>query len=36
MVATMVIAIGTQYVAVTANDHDSQVTAGNVYDPYWG
>ena len=34
MVATMVIAIGTQYAAITAEDHDSSVVVVNEYDPY--
>ncbi len=34
MVATMVIAVGTQYAVITAEDHDSQLTVVNEYDPY--
>ncbi len=34
MVATMVIAVGTQYAVITAEDHDSTVTVINDYDPF--
>ena len=34
MVATMVIAIGTQYAVITAEDHDSSVVVVNDYDPF--
>jgi hypothetical protein len=34
MVATMVIAIGTQYAVITAEDHDSSVVVVNEYDPF--
>ena len=34
MVASMVIAIGTQYAVITAEDHDSSVVVVNEYDPY--
>ncbi len=34
MVATMVIAVGTQYAVITAEDHDSSVAVVNDYDPY--
>jgi hypothetical protein len=34
MVATMVIAVGTQYAVITAEDHDSSLTIVNEYDPY--
>ena len=34
MVATMVIAVGTQYAVITAEDHDSSLTIVNDYDPF--
>ena len=34
MVAIMVIAIGTQYAVITAEDHDSSVVVVNEYDPF--
>lgn len=34
MVVTMVIAIGTQYAVITAEDHDSSLTIVNEYDPF--
>lgn len=34
MVATMVIAVGTQYAVITAEDHDSSLTIVNEYDPF--
>ncbi len=34
MVVTMVIAIGTQYAVITAEDHDSSVVVVNDYDPF--
>ena len=34
MVATMVIAVGTQYSVITAEDHDSSLTIVNEYDPF--
>ena len=34
MVATMVIAVGTQYAVITADDHDSSLTILNEYDPF--
>lgn len=34
MVATMVIAVGTQFSVITAEDHDNSLTIVNVYDPY--
>jgi hypothetical protein len=34
MVATMVIAVGTQYSVITAEDRDSSLTIVNEYDPY--
>lgn len=34
MVVTMVIAIGTQYAVITAEDHDSSVVVVNEYDPF--
>jgi hypothetical protein len=34
MVATMVIAVGTQYAVITADDHDSTVVVVNEYDPF--
>jgi hypothetical protein len=34
MVATMVIAIGTQYAVITGEDHDSSVVVVNEYDPF--
>ena len=34
MVATMVIAVGTQYAVITADDHDSSLTIVNEYDPF--
>ena len=34
MVATMVIAVGTRYAVITADDHDSSLTVINEYDPF--
>ena len=34
MVVTMVIAVGTQYSVITAEDHDSSLTVVNDYDPW--
>jgi hypothetical protein len=34
MVATMVIAVDTQYAVITADDHDSTVVVVNEYDPF--
>ena len=34
MVATMVIAVGTQYAVITAEDHDSSLTIVNEYAPF--
>lgn len=34
MVATMVIAVGTQYAVITADHHDSSLTIVNGYDPF--
>ena len=34
MVATMVIAVGTQYAVITADDHDSSLVVVNEYDPF--
>ena len=34
MVATMVIAVGTQYAVITADDHDASLTIVNEYDPF--
>jgi hypothetical protein len=34
MVATMVIAVGTQYAVITADDHDMSLTIVNEYDPF--
>jgi hypothetical protein len=34
MVATMVIAVGTQYAVITADDHDNSLTIVNEYDPF--
>ncbi|GAA0676034.1 hypothetical protein GCM10009102_30570 [Sphingomonas insulae] len=34
MVATMVIAVGTQYAVITADDHESSLTIVNEYDPF--
>jgi hypothetical protein len=34
MVVTMVIAIGTQYAVITAEDHDSSLTVVSEYDPW--
>lgn len=34
MVATMVIAVGTQFSVITAEDHDNSLTIVNEYDPY--
>jgi len=34
MVATMVIAVGTQYAVITAEDHDSSLTIVNEYHPF--
>jgi hypothetical protein len=34
MVATMVIAVGTGYAVITADDHDSSLTVVNDYDPF--
>ena len=34
MVATMVIAVGTQYAVITAEDHDSSLIVVNEYDPF--
>ena len=34
MVATMVIAVGTQYAVITADDHDSSLVIVNEYDPF--
>ena len=34
MVATMVIAVGSQYAVITAEDHDSSLTIVNHYDPF--
>jgi hypothetical protein len=35
MVVTMVIAIGSQYAVITADDHDSSLVVLHEYDP-WG
>lgn len=32
--ATMVIAVGTQYAVITAEDHDNSLAVVNEYDPY--
>jgi hypothetical protein len=34
MVATMVIAVGTQYAVITAEDHDMSLTIVYEYDPF--
>jgi len=34
MVATMVIAVGSQYAVITADDHDNSLTVVNEYDPF--
>ena len=34
MVATMVIAVGTGYAVITAEDHHGSLTIVNEYDPY--
>lgn len=34
MVVTMVIAIGTQFAVITADDFDGDVSVINEYDPY--
>lgn len=34
MVATMVIAVGTQYAVITAEDHDVSLMIVNEYDPF--
>lgn len=34
MVATMVIAVGTGYSVITAEDHDSTLVVVNEYDPF--
>ena len=34
MVAPMVIAVGTQYAVITAEDHDMSLTIVNEYDPF--
>jgi hypothetical protein len=34
MAVTMVIAVGTQYAVITAEDHDSSLTIVNEYDPF--
>jgi hypothetical protein len=34
MVVTMVIAVGTGYSVITAEDHDSSVVVVNEYDPF--
>ncbi|MET3762128.1 hypothetical protein [Sphingomonas sp. UYEF23] len=34
MVITMVIAVGTQYSVITAEDHDSSLVVVNEYDPF--
>lgn len=34
MVVTMVIAVGTQYSVITADDHDSSLMVVNEYDPF--
>jgi hypothetical protein len=34
MVATMVIAAGTHFAVITAEDHDSQLVVLNEYDPF--
>lgn len=34
MVATMVIAVGTHYSVITAEDHDSQLVVVSEFDPY--
>ncbi|MGY2734616.1 hypothetical protein [Sphingomonas sp. UYP23] len=34
MVATMVIAVGTGYSVITAEDHDSSLVVVNTYDPF--
>jgi hypothetical protein len=34
MVVTMVIATGTQYAVITAEDHDSSLTVVSEYDPW--
>lgn len=34
MVATMVIAVGSQYSVITAEDHDSSLTVIQEFDPY--
>ena len=34
MAVTMVIAVGTQYAIITAEDHDNSLTIVNEYDPF--
>ena len=34
MVVTMVIAVGTQYSVITADENDGRVTVINEYDPF--
>jgi hypothetical protein len=34
MVVKMVIAVGTQFSVITAEDHDGSLTIVNQYDPY--
>jgi hypothetical protein len=34
MAVTMVIAVGTQYAVITADDHDSSLKVVNEYDPF--
>jgi hypothetical protein len=34
MVVTMVIAVGTQYSVITAEDHDSSLTVVSEFDPF--
>jgi hypothetical protein len=34
MVVTMVIAVGTQYSVITAEDHDSSLVVINEFDPF--
>ena len=34
MVVTMVIAVGTQFSVITAEDHDSSLTVLNEFDPF--
>jgi hypothetical protein len=34
LMGTMVIAVGTQYAVITADDHDSSLIIVNEYDPF--